>query len=54
MTRSDTRRGMERIVVPVTSIEAADAVSDLARRSATEVVAVAVDAARVLDLASGD
>jgi len=41
---------MERIVVPFTSVDAADAVSDLARRSATEVVAVAIDVGQAVPL----
>jgi argininosuccinate synthase len=41
---------MERIVVPFTSVDAADAVSDLIRRHATEVVAVAVDIGQAVPL----
>ncbi len=43
MTVPDPPVVLERIVVPVTSVDAADAVSDLVRRTATEVIAVAVD-----------
>ena len=41
---------MERIVVPFTSVDAADAVSDLASRGATEVVAVAIDVGQAVPL----
>ena len=41
---------MERIVVPFTSVDAADAVSDLAGRRATEVVAVAIDVGQAVPL----
>jgi argininosuccinate synthase len=43
MTRPARPQPMERIVVPFTSVDAADAVSTLARRAGTEVVAVALD-----------
>ena len=41
---------MERIVVPFTSVDAADAVSDLIRGHTTEVVAVAVDLGQAVAL----
>jgi argininosuccinate synthase len=40
----------ERIVVPVTSVEAADVVSDLVRRTATDVIAVAIDVGQAAPL----
>jgi argininosuccinate synthase len=40
----------ERIVVPVTSAEAADVVSDLVRRTATDVIAVAIDVGQAAPL----
>jgi argininosuccinate synthase len=43
MSGPDSPAVEERIVVPVTSVEAADAVSDLVRRDAGEVIAVAID-----------
>jgi argininosuccinate synthase len=43
MSMPDSPVATERIVVPVISVDAADAVSDLVRRNATEVIAVAID-----------
>jgi argininosuccinate synthase len=45
-----SHHAMERIVVPVTSVHAAEVVSDLARRVATEVIAVAVDVGQAAPL----
>lgn len=43
MSVPDSSVAAERIVVPVTSVDGADAVSDLVRRPDTEVIAVAID-----------
>lgn len=50
MSGPESPVAMARIVVPVTSVEAADAVSDLVRRRATEVIAVAVDIGQAVPL----
>jgi argininosuccinate synthase len=50
MIRHATPPAVERIVVPVTSVHAAEVVSELARRSATEVIAVAVDVGQAAPL----
>jgi argininosuccinate synthase len=50
MSGSDSPIAMERIVVPVTSVEAADVLSDLVRRNATAVIAVAIDVGQAVPL----
>jgi argininosuccinate synthase len=50
MTRHAADPAMERIVVPVTSVHAAEVVAELSRRSATEVIAVAVDVGQAAPL----
>jgi argininosuccinate synthase len=50
MSRHVSPPAAERIVVPVTSVDAAEVVAELSRRDAAEVIAVAVDVGQTAPL----